>query len=726
MTMAGTDTNLLPGRGIKPLVSLMAHPRLALAIFLLVLLAGIPVVFIKGKTLYAATATVQVMPSYMKNMRDDGELSFPSNTQYREFLQQQAKSVLRFDIVQDALRSLGDEARRWYLPGESERLTVDRLRNLLAVRPISDTYMIEVSLQSPGKEGVAELVNAVVKTYVDRMRDERVYGADVRARNLETRESELLRRIQDKTAKRTALALQLGISAFGGKEENPYDRVLADMRSALAEARNKRFDAEAKLKAFTTRGETDINTRSIQEAVLIDPGLANLKSNLYKRRADLLTQIAGLTPQHPAYRELEEEMKRIDSEIATQTGTLSKQVRNSLLARYQTTVDQTQQMEGNLAREFSEQEKRGANFANLHNQAMTLTLDLEQDRKELDAVRERLNQFAAEQNSFGFVRPVNAALPPERPFGPGKKNILLLVVLAALGAGVASTVVRDLLDRRIHTVNDAERVMGIPALGWMVERAEVATQLFGEDLMRRMASGLLREKETQGTRVFAFSSVKPGAGASEMVLSLGQTLTALGYPTLVVEANAFKPDPRMRPPGDAARGPGLAQVLLDQAAPMDCVLPATRDLPARVWLGDTGGARHLDRIDRMGEIGTFWGEPFSFILVDIPPLLLSADAEILARSLQHTILVVEAGAVSAGELRRAARQLEKIEPAAVGVVVNRVLPFAGGGYLKEMLLEYLTGRKVTDYFSLPAWWLEVRARLARLPLRPSRLFKRKA
>lgn len=722
--MTNSDSSALPGRGIKPLVSLIAHPVLALVIFTLVLLAGIPFVFIKGRTLYSAAATVQVAPSYMKNLRDDGELSFPSNTQYREFLQQQVSSVLRYDIVQEALRSLGQDGQRWYLPGESERLTVDRLRNLISVRAIPDTYMIEISMQNEGKIGVAELINAVVETYVERMRVERVYGADVRARTLETREKELVGLIQQKTERRTGMVLQLGISAFSGKEENPYDRVLANMRSALAETRNKRFEAEARYNAFLARGETDINTRSIQEAVLIDPGLANLKSNLYKRRADLLTQLAGLTPAHPAYNGLEDEARRIDAEITAQTGSLSTQVRGSVLARFQTTVDQTRQVERDLARDLAEQEKLGANFANLYNQAMTLTLDLDQDRKELDAVRERLNQFAAEQDSFGFVRMVNPALPPERPFGPGKKKILLLVLMAALAAGLAAPIGRDMMDRRVHTLNDAERILGIPALGWMVERTEAATHIFAEDLLRRMANALLRDRESNGTRVFAFSAVKPGAGTSDLVLSLGKTLTALGYPALIVEANAFMPDQRMRP--DQADQPGLIQLLEGQADPAACVTAATPDIPARIWLGQQSATRHLDRIDQMGKIGTLFGDTYAFILVDIPPLLLSADAEMLARQLQHLILLVEAGSVSSGELRRAGRELEKIQPAAVGLVVNRVRPFAGGGYLRELMLEYLTGRKISKYFTEPVWLIQLRAGQALLARWIPRLRRHKA
>lgn len=710
--MAISETANLPGRGIKPLVSLRAHARLALIVFIVTLLAGMPLVFIKGEAYYSATAVVQVAPRYMKNLRDDGELDFPSNTQYREFLEQQTRSVGRYDIVRDALNSLGEKAANWRKAGDSERKSVEQLRTALLVRSVPDTYMIEVQLQSKSKDGLAEVVNAVVATYVERMRSERVFGADARVRMLEAREAEILSAIREKTEKRTELALQLGIGAFSGKEENPYDRVLADLRTSLADARGKRFEAEAQLKAFETNGETDIKTRSIQEAVLIDPGLSNLKANLFKRRADLLTQLSGLQPQHPVYAEVSEELKRIDGELGSQTSKLKDQVQRSLHARYKTGVDQSLRLEANLKGDLDDMVKKGAAFANLYNQAMTLSYDIDQQRKELDAIRERLNHFAAEQNSFGFVRLVTPALAPETPYGPGKKKLLLLLLAAALLLTLAAPVAADLMDRRIQTVNDAEKVLGVPALGWMVERSDEATQLFGTDLLRRMAGSLINERQRHGTRVFAFSGVKAGAGVSELVLALGKTLDTMGYRALALEANALRKDARY-----AGGRPGLIECLRAQAEASACIVPADAAFPARMQVGGGAQQAHIDQLERMQGLTRELAQDFSFVLVDLPPLLLSADAEILARNLEHLIVIVEANGTITGELRRAGRQLEKLDPAAVGIVVNRVRPFDGGGYLHGAMLEYLSGRKLSDYFTTSSWALAAQARWVALQMR---------
>jgi Mrp family chromosome partitioning ATPase len=117
----------------------------------------------------------------------------------------------------------------------------------------------------------------------------------------------------------------------------------------------------------------------------------------------------------------------------------------------------------------------------------------------------------------------------------------------------------------------------------------------------------------------------------------------------------------------------------------------------------------------MGVLIAEWNLTYKFILVDIPPLLLSADAEIMAHNLEHLVIVVEASGITTDELRRAGRQVEKLTPAAVGVVVNRVRPFNGGGYLRDMLFEHLTGRKSAKFFVQPSWRISLNVLLSRLP-----------
>jgi hypothetical protein len=57
--------------------------------------------------------------------------------------------------------------------------------------------------------------------------------------------------------------------------------------------------------------------------------------------------------------------------------------------------------------------------------------------------------------------------------------------------------------------------------------------------------------------------------------------------------------------------------------------------------------------------------------------------------------------------------LEASAAQAAGLIVNRVRVLEGGGYLRHLLVEFLTRRKYAEFASQPAWRLQLAAWLAR-------------
>jgi Mrp family chromosome partitioning ATPase len=276
------------------------------------------------------------------------------------------------------------------------------------------------------------------------------------------------------------------------------------------------------------------------------------------------------------------------------------------------------------------------------------------------------------------------------------------LLLAAAAAGVLVPVLRDLLDRRVRTVNDAHKLVGIAPAGWQVERADTASQVFGDEQLRRMAAALIRSRDARGQRVFGFTGCKPGAGTTSLVLELAGSLRTLGYKVLAVEANGYSRDARY-----ASDRPGLAERLAGRAGADEVVAEATPALPARVAVDGrpAAGRVAIENLAHLPAALAQWADAMDFVLVDLPPLLVSADAELLVRSVGQVLLVVQADAVTQGEVKRAARLLHTLDPAAVGLVVNRIQPFRGGGYLRDLMIESVSGRALGAVFTLPRWRL---------------------
>lgn len=715
----------LPGRGIKPLDSLLGHTRAALLTFVVVVIAGLPVVFIKGVSKYQTTATIQVAPRYMKNLKDDNELDFQSNSQYRQYVEQQTKTINRFDVLEKALSSLegnsaaagaavvptsglklslgldgggaskalpsaaepneasASQARNpWQRDGELRRRAIERLQRSLFIMPVPDTYLIQISLEGEKPNGLADIVNAVVAAYLDNAKVEQVYGADERVRQLKAREAELLKATSQLTLRRSDLARSLGVTAFKPGDGNPFDKLAQKLREEIADARSRRVEAEAKLAAFDKSGETDLVTRSILETVLIDPGLNSLKSSLNKRKADLVTTLSGLSPDHPGHQAAQQELREIDTEITVNTRNLTREVSQGLRKRYETAVDQTRQVEVELKRALQETSTESEIYAARFDSAVTLTEDLDQVRRELESVRERLNFFAIESTSPGFVRPVSAALPPDLPTGTGKKNLLLLVLVGAFGLALVVPVALDLLDKRVRTVNDAHRALGVPPMGWLIEETDHDSHLFAQDQLRRLATALMREQDRQGLQTVAFAAVKPGAGTTRLVQQLAICFNDLGVSAIALEANAFRPDPSF------GQGPGLQQWLAGGGVPE----PHVRGSLTHLGVGQVSHHR-LDGLNGLQGVLAELTQTYRFVLIDAPPLLTSSDSELIVRAAGSVMAVVEAGGITMGELKRAGQLLEKLDPSSLGVVVNRVTPFHGGGYVQSLISEHLSGQK---------------------------------
>jgi succinoglycan biosynthesis transport protein ExoP len=101
-------------------------------------------------------------------------------------------------------------------------------------------------------------------------------------------------------------------------------------------------------------------------------------------------------------------------------------------------------------------------------------------------------------------------------------------------------------------------------------------------------------------------------------------------------------------------------------------------------------------------------EQYDLCLIDAPPVLLSADAESLARIADATILVVEAEGVTLNEVARAAQVLDRVHAPAVAAVLNQVRVYKDGGYFADLIREYEVGAKFSQRDWQRRWMLHRR------------------
>lgn len=704
MSQAQPETASALGGRIRPLLSLAQHWRKSALVAALVVLVGLPVVWMQGRSYYAAESVFQVSPNFQKNLSADKEQELQSNSQYREFVNHLSRSVLRYDVLQAALAKLGPDGVQACLPAESERKCLERLQRVIYVLPVPDTYMVRVGLRSTERENVDKIVNAVMESFLDTTRREQIFGSDDRARALYERGEALRAEIEGFATQRAELAAQLGVTTFADHTVNPYDTLLAQAREKANQAAIERAQARSMLDAFVAQREAPLATgRSVMELRLLDGGLQALRNEVVKRSEELRRAGAGLGDQHPARQAATAEFEEINGRLQSYEASIDRTMSQNIKARLTASLQQATQVEQELNGRVRDIEGQATLFATRFRDAMRLTADIRKREQEAEELRNRLNFLATERNAIGFARLITPALAPEVPQGIGKTRLLLALLAAAGLVFLALPTLIDLADRRVRVVGDAERAMGIASAGWLVQADNDATRLLREDQTRRLASTLLRNRTRTSAQTFAFTSARVGGGATAVVRDLAAMLQHLGSRVLVVEANSLSPSMEADGVG------GLSAVMAGRIEPDAAVVSLAHGAATFDFVPYGVDGRAVERLDRLKEALSHWSGRYDIVLVDVAPLLPSADAELLIDLIGQVFLVVEAGGASKGDVARCRAVLEKLDPRAVGLIVNRVTLDFAGAHAREYVVENITGGRAERFLNVSQvrLWLQL-------------------
>lgn len=678
----------------KPWVILRRYLFLSILLIILGTAAAVPIFLWKLSFTYTTIASVIVSPKFVNNLITDRTLDLNAN-EYVLFADQQSKLLTNSQLLRRVL-SIPEVKAKWAQPNEPVEIAAERLRASMTVdaKPRTTSF-ISVSLNSENPDGLDVVLNAVIRAYLKEAQSSTFFESGERIQWLKQRRDELLNYVPKLRNLRMDIGNELGVTTFKEDSLNPYDNILIQSTAAATEAQRHRVEAEAMLSSLQTKegmkGEATLNSLAY-EIVNSDPLLKEFKSSLVKRREELTTQILTLTSEHPARKKTEQEIAKIDRDLKAAEDKIWDETRNALIDKYQAKLHQAQQVEKALLQQVEAQRQQATHYATRYNEALTYTRDIERAYKQLENINDRVDFLSIESEAPGFVRLYTEAKRPLQPSGNNALKLGAVLVVGVLGLSLGIPFLLDLMDKRLRTPAEIHKILGFAPLAWILERNSPATQQFANDQLRRLALTLDRDRRQQGNRYFTLTSVKPGGGTTTLTLELTKMLNELGVRALAVEMNAFKPDARYLGI-DPSKG---LNYLLNQNTqePLErLIAPATMTLPERLPVGLTP-ERHLVTFGRLPAVLEQLSQTYEIILLDAPPILLSADTELFAETTDGILLIIEAERVMPGELKRATHLIERLSPPVVATVMNRVKIYRGGGYFSQLLKEHTSASKL--------------------------------
>jgi polysaccharide biosynthesis transport protein len=668
-------------RNATPWASFLAHKRLTMAIVAAVTLIGLVVAILHGRE-YVAEATIRVSPVVPASLTGE-QSQFNSNADYRDFVQEQVFEIDNFATASAALELLGPNRWLFQAPGESDRHAAERMVKMLKVEPIPDSYLLRIALGSDKSEGLDRVVNAVAKAYLSRAAKRELDGTDVGLQLLASRQSELQRNVVNDQQQLAGLTQELGVSSVSGELINPYDKMVGDTNAAVARARRSVVLAQARLDAVKSHRERieDENVEAKAEQMAATGTETNTaREKLIDQREQLLIELSGLGPNHPGRAALQAQITEANKELTNLDQSALERARKMMgdserattsvdISEAQANLEQMVSAEKGIEEELKRVQATASTFGAKYSEAVSVHEKLERERKDLQDLQERASLLRLKTEAPGVVALDAAAMAPDTPLKSRRRLILAVFALGSLVLGVAVPTAIDLTDRRIKTAGEFEAILGFPALG--VAMANGA----GQESMRRIALGIMREWRTSGIRSYVLTSVR-GGGNAYLALALAEELADLGVRALAIEASLTRSDGHdlskpISPPAAIVSSGRDTKRLLPRSAKTVALDDRVRSMPQTI--GDTS----LQRVQN-GRVA----RPFGYIresvdralgnhdlvLLAAPPILSSADTAAIIQLPAGAILIARAGHDDVSDIAAAVRELERCVPPVVGAV----------------------------------------------------------
>lgn len=337
----------------------------------------------------------------------------------------------------------------------------------------------------------------------------------------------------------------------------------------------------------------------------------------------------------------------------------------------------------------------------IDDQLRDLPDDSEQDRNRLGELKLNLIEsrdqlsIAADLASGGGGQIIGLPELPAKPFSPQTTRNIVFAVVAGLAVGIAAALTREALDQSIGSPRDLETISGVSSLALIptkpraLRAADIVVSLTeseseAAEAYRTLRASLQFMTIDHDAHVLQVTSPNPGEGKTTTSANLAVAMAMTGRSAVIVDADLRKP--KLHERFGTSQEPGLTNVVLG-----DCsVRQAKRSVDG------TSGAlalvpsgpipplpsellSHKSAHDAIQDLR----EAFDVVIIDSPPVLPVADALVISRLVDATVLVVNARSTRRGDVSRAMELLRKVEAPVVGTVLNEVRGrrwFGGYGY----------------------------------------------
>ena len=544
--------------------------------------------------------------------------------------------------------------------------TLDRITTTI----VANSRVINISFTSESPQVAQAGANLLAELYITDQLEQK-FEAVRRANTwLEQRVTQLREEVLDAEERVERVRIQAGL--VRGVSSNLLNEQISRLQSDLLSAQSELATQEGRLaQARGARGPADLEALTSVIGATTVSGMRQRESIARAELAQLRNQLGD---RHPDVQRKQAELNgivgSIGVEISRVTGALDAEVRATRV--------RVQSLQEALARAQAQLVQAGE--AEIQVRALEREADAARGllQSVLARTQQTVQQTAIERPD---ARVISSATLPGAPSWPRRTMILAASIVLGLMFGAMLVWLLEIADSTFRSGDEIRSVLGLPCFALIpsVRRGLGRTKV--EDFVVRKPVSAFSESlrslraalwlGATPPKCIVITAARPDEGKTTTTITLGRTAALNGEKVIVIDCDIRQPsfDRILKTEGSQ----GMADYLLGHA-PLAAVkrrdaLTPMDFIPAGAAETNSSG---LFMADAMAALLDQLRREYDLIVLDAPPTLAMADARIIARLADATVLCVRWRDTPQSIVRSTLDMLEDAKARVVGAVMTRV------------------------------------------------------